>query len=139
MIDLGIHKPNDGEGLTIQDTIDMLKQIAPKARRFSYLNIVDEECNIRDVIGMGIGQSDQAEKHELKVNLLLDDPAPKRDVAEQRLAWVLGHATSLLFEHNQTETMFWVYWAEDGQARLTTADSFEQCIDNAIAGIYVSR
>jgi hypothetical protein len=64
---MGDFEPNDGEALTIEDVIEMLrKSIKPKARIFSYLTVGG-----RDVIGVSIGQSDQAEKHDLHVQLTL--------------------------------------------------------------------
>lgn len=64
---LGIHEPSRGEGLTVQDVVDMLMTIPAKARRNAYLTV-----NTVEVVGMGIGQRDQAEAHEVSVSLRLD-------------------------------------------------------------------
>lgn len=60
--------PNSGDGLTVQDLIELLMTIPPKARRNSYVQVAFPQ-HIAEVIGMGVAQSDQAEPHEIKVYL----------------------------------------------------------------------
>lgn len=62
----GRHIPNKGEGLTLQDLLELLQSVPRKARD-NYLTV-----NGQDVIGLAFGQSTQAEKWEFYVNLILD-------------------------------------------------------------------
>jgi hypothetical protein len=63
---VGNYAPNGGEGLTVRQLIKMLREIPSKARD-SYVM-----ADLKDVIGMQVRQSDQAEANELKVYLTLD-------------------------------------------------------------------
>lgn len=67
---LGRHLPNNGEGLTAEDLYRMLRSLTPAERRKSYVGVGGH-----DVIGMSVGQSDQAPRGEVKVWLLLDKSA----------------------------------------------------------------
>lgn len=61
---LGYYLPNQGNELCVQDLIDLLMRIPAKARRSSLVTVASGF-----VIGMSIGQSDQAPDDELKVRL----------------------------------------------------------------------
>jgi hypothetical protein len=64
---IGTTKPNNGDGLTVDDLITLLRRLPSRARQ----NYIMADC--KDVIGISIGQSDQAETWELKIHLLLDE------------------------------------------------------------------
>lgn len=64
---VGRHVPNNGEGLTAQDLYELLRVMTLTERRKSYVT-----AGPFDVIGLSIGQSDQAERCELSVHIVLD-------------------------------------------------------------------
>jgi hypothetical protein len=63
---IGRHLPGNGQGITGEDLYQLLRQIPRKARE-NYLM-----CNGNDVLGLSIGQSDQAEPWEFKLRLVTD-------------------------------------------------------------------
>ncbi|HEY1898142.1 MAG TPA: hypothetical protein VGG62_17815 [Terracidiphilus sp.] len=64
----GTHEPSNGEGLTIQDLLDLLKRVPAQARG-NYLRVNCGDGEVREVTGLQFAQSDQAEKWEFKVYL----------------------------------------------------------------------
>lgn len=63
----GRHLLGNGEGILLQDLYEFLKRMPRKARG-NYLTV-----DGKDVLGISFGQSDQAEKWEFKVSLVLDE------------------------------------------------------------------
>lgn len=64
----GTHEPNGGEGLTLQDLLELLRSI-PRQARNNYVSVTFEDGTTGDVTGLRIGQSDQAEKWEFSVHV----------------------------------------------------------------------
>ena len=58
--------------LTVEDFYQLLKRIPAQARRENYLMAALPGCDSRDVTGLQISQSDQAEKWEFKMRIRLE-------------------------------------------------------------------
>jgi hypothetical protein len=66
---LGTHDSYDGQGMTIQELLDLLKSVPPKARH-NYVMVSHGDAPPEDVTGLHFAQSDQAEKWEFKVYIV---------------------------------------------------------------------
>lgn len=66
---LGTHDSYDGQGMTIQELLDLLNSI-PRRARGNHLMIVGEDGLGRDVTGVHFAQSDQAEKWDFNVYIV---------------------------------------------------------------------
>jgi len=62
----GQHWPEKGNGITLQDLLELLRRI-PRQARDNYVM-----CDGKDVIGLNFSQSTQAEKWEFKVSLVTE-------------------------------------------------------------------
>jgi hypothetical protein len=62
--------PNNGEGITLQDLLELIRKIPAKARQnYVQVNLGGESA---EVTGIAFAQSDQAEKWEFKVYIATD-------------------------------------------------------------------
>jgi hypothetical protein len=62
--------PNNGEGLTLQDLLELIRNFPAKARQnYVRVNMGGESA---EVTGIAFAQSDQAEKWEFKIYITTD-------------------------------------------------------------------
>jgi hypothetical protein len=66
---VGTHDSHDGQGMTIQDMLDLLHSI-PHQARHNHLMVCGPDDVSRDVAGIAFAQSDQAEKWDFKVYIV---------------------------------------------------------------------
>jgi hypothetical protein len=62
--------PNNGEGLTLQDLLELIRKIPARARQNYVMVSMGDERG--DVTGLAFAQSDQAEKWEFKIYITTD-------------------------------------------------------------------
>jgi len=67
---MGRHETTDGEAMTLQDLLELLRSL-PRQARDNYVTVYSPD-NIQraEVRGLAFAQSDQAEKWEFKISLL---------------------------------------------------------------------
>lgn len=56
---------------TVQDLVDYFMQMTPKTRRSSYVRLVAGDA-VHEIKWIGAAQSDQSEKHELKIYIVAE-------------------------------------------------------------------
>lgn len=62
--------PNNGEGITLQDLLELIHSVPAKARQnYVQVRVGDD---LAEVTGLAFAQSDQAEKWEFKIYIKTD-------------------------------------------------------------------
>lgn len=67
---LGIHGSYGGQGMTIQEMLDLLRSV-PRQARHNYLMVSGPNGDVRDVTGIHFAQSDQSERWDFKVYIVV--------------------------------------------------------------------